>query len=126
MGKTMFVFTLLLAVATAAVAAAPAPYSPEAFDAARRRGGTVVVSVHADWCPTCRAQSAILRELAATGKTSEAVYLIVDFDGDKKAVKRFTATYQSTLVVFHGGEEVGRSIGETDADAIRSLVERER
>ncbi len=39
-------------------------------------------------------------------------------------LKRFNARMQSTLVAFKGQAEVGRSVGETQAEWIEGLVEK--
>ena len=39
-------------------------------------------------------------------------------------MRRFDARMQSTLIVFKGREEVGRSVGETQGEWIESLVEK--
>jgi hypothetical protein len=48
--------------------------------------------------------------------------LEVDFDTAKDVLKRFRVTQQSTLIVFRGKSEVGRSTGDTNPASIRRLV----
>jgi thioredoxin 1 len=48
----------------------------------------------------------------------------VDFDSQKEAVKSFRATTQSTLIVFKGDKERGRSVGDTNAASIAALLEK--
>jgi len=47
---------------------------------------------------------------------------IVDFDKDRAALKRFPVIQQSTMIVFRGTQEVGRSIGDTNPASIRALM----
>jgi hypothetical protein len=46
----------------------------------------------------------------------------VDFDTAKETLRRFRVQTQSTLIVFKGKDEVGRSTGDTDPARIRALV----
>ena len=46
----------------------------------------------------------------------------VDFDTQKDLLAKFSVQKQSTLIVFKGNQEVGRSTGVTDAGAIESLL----
>jgi hypothetical protein len=46
----------------------------------------------------------------------------VDFDKDGDLLKRFNVIKQSTIIVFKGREEVGRSIGDTQRSSIEALM----
>ncbi len=48
----------------------------------------------------------------------------IDFDSQKDLVREMGAQKQSTLIVFTGKTEKGRSTGETDPAAIESLLAR--
>ena len=93
--------------------AAVKPFDQAAFAAAQAAGKPILVEIHADWCPTCRAQDPVISELMREPKNAGFVVLRVDFDGQKDVVKRFHVQYQSTLIVFKGRKEVSRSTGET-------------
>ena len=72
-----------LATAPAAVAAPGwTDYNAKSFAAAQKAGRTIVVDVHADWCPTCRAQQPTLNELRADKRLKDAMFVKVDFDVD--------------------------------------------
>lgn len=98
------------------------PYTQEKLDALNRAGQPVLVFIYADWCPTCRAQEKILESLLPTEEFKGITTLRVDFDTQKEVVEAFGVRYQSTLIVFKGGREVGRVIGVTDRDSIESLL----
>ncbi len=107
-----------------AVAAAEKPFSQDAFVAAQGAGKSIVVHIYAPWCPTCRAQEPILHKLEAEPKFAAADAFRVDYDGQKDAVRALKATAQSTIIVFKGAKEVGRSVGETNPKAIADLLDK--
>jgi thiol-disulfide isomerase/thioredoxin len=120
--KTLAVFLLLQAGVASTVFAAGQHYAQAQFDALNKSGKPVVVHVHADWCPTCRAQDPIVSALIKDTAFKNVSFLEVDFDAQKDVVKAFNVTQQSTLIVFKGGKEVGRSTGDTRKASIDSLI----
>ena len=46
----------------------------------------------------------------------------VNFDTQKPVMRAFKAQVQSTLIVFRGAREVGRSVGETQPEWIDDLL----
>jgi thioredoxin-like negative regulator of GroEL len=104
---------------TAAIA-----YSAEAFKAAQASGSPILVEIHADWCPTCKAQVPILDKLTADSKFKDLKVFRVDFDAMKPVVKQFGARMQSTLIVFKGAAEQGRSVGDTRQASIAALLDK--
>lgn len=111
-------------VALSSATAAEKPFSEAAFAAAQGAGKPIIIHVYAPWCPTCRAQEPILQKLEADPKFAGAETFRVDFDGQKNAVKALKARNQSTIIVFKGSKEVGRSVGETDEKAISALLDK--
>ncbi len=103
-------------------AATQQPFDTKAFQAAQESGKPVLVEIHADWCPTCKAQLPILNKLANEAGFANITRFRVDFDAQKDAVKRFGTKMQSTLVLFKGKTEVARSVGETDEARIRAML----
>ena len=91
---------------------------------AQAEGDPILVAIHARWCPTCAAQEPIIQKIAAEGDAKNLRVLLVDFDTQKDVVKQFGATMQSTMVMFHGKDEMARTVGDTDANSIRSSVRR--
>ena len=114
--------TTLLAAVPLAPALAAARFDPAAFAAAQAAGKPILVTVHADWCPTCAKQKPILSRLAAEPAMKELVVFTLDFDTQKDALQSFGARMQSTLIVFRGREEKGRSVGVTDEAALKELL----
>jgi len=50
--------------------------------------------------------------------------LHVDFDSQKDALKTFSVSKQSTLIVFKGTKETGRSTGDTTSAGIEKLLQK--
>lgn len=115
---------LLLSSLAGTALAADTPFETAKFDALNKEGKPVLVAIHADWCPTCKAQDPIVSELLKTPELQGITALRVDFDKQKDAVKRFKVQYQSTLIVFKAGKEVGRSTGDTKKDGIAALLKK--
>ena len=105
-----------------ALALSPQPFNAQAFADAQKAGRPILVAIHASWCPTCKAQTPILSELTADPKFKNLAYFVVDFDSQKDLVERFGARMQSTLVVFKGNKEEGRSVGDTNRASIEALL----
>ena len=117
-----------LAAAAAALAAPAAhagpvrPYSAAALAAAQRAGQPVLVDVHADWCPTCRAQAPVIAEISRDKAFAGLVILRLDFDAQAAERRALRVQKQSTLIVWNGTAERGRSTGVTDRAQIRALA----
>jgi thioredoxin-like negative regulator of GroEL len=100
------------------------PFSAAAFKAAQASGSPILVEIHADWCPTCKAQTPILDKLTADPKFKDLKVFRVDFDAMKPVVRQFGAQMQSTLIVFKGSAEQGRSVGDTKQASIAALLDK--
>ena len=109
-------------VAGPAFAGDKATYTKAGFEAAQKAGKPILVEIAASWCPTCKAQAPILGELRAQPRFKDLAVFTVDFDSQKDVVKAFGATMQSTLIVFKGATEVGRSTGDTKRESIDGLL----
>lgn len=105
-----------------AMAAAVQPYDQQAFAAAQAAGKTILVQVHADWCPQCAAQRPIIANLANSDKFKDMVIFNIDFDTQKALLRTFNVQRQSTMIVYKGAKETGRSVGATQAGPITELL----
>jgi len=103
---------------------AAVPFSADAFKAAQASGSPILVEIHADWCTVCKAQNPILEKLTADPKFKDLKIFRVDFDEMKPVVRQFGAQMQSTLIVFKGSSEQGRSVGDTREASIASLLDK--
>ena len=97
-------------------------YSPERFARAQAAGETILVDVHADWCPTCKVQGPILESLRQDKRLGDVVFMRVDFDTQKEFLRAHRIPRQSTILIFRGRTETGRSIAETNPARLRSFV----
>lgn len=116
---------LLFAAAPLALslpAAADEKFSDAALEAAQKADKPILVEIAAVWCPVCRAQKPILEGLAKNEKFKDFVFFKIDFDTQKAEWRKLNAQRQSTLIVFKGGKEVGRSVGDTNAASIEALL----
>lgn len=117
-------FAFLAALASTHATAAPnwVDYSAERFARAQEAGKTILVDVHADWCPTCKAQGPILESLRNDERLETLTFMRVDFDEEKEFLRAHRIPRQSTILVFKGKQESGRSIAETDPARLRNFV----
>lgn len=97
-------------------------FAQPAFEAAQAAGRSIVIEIGASWCPVCRVQKPILEDLVMSDRFKDVVLFEVDFDRQKEVLRKFGASKQSTLIVFKGAHEVGRSIGEVKPAAIEALL----
>lgn len=120
----------LRAIALVAVilAAAPAEAKPvqkfsiAALKAAQAKGEPVLVDAFAPWCPVCRAQAPTIDALATDPAYARLRILRLDYDAQTAEKKALGITKQSTLIVYRGSKEVGRSVGITSAEQIKTFA----
>ena len=113
---------IILMITCVGVRAEQLPYTDAAFDKLVENGKSVLIVVHAGWCPTCRAQGPIINELLDEKEFTDITALRINFDTQKPALKAFNARQQSTLISFKGKKEVGRSVGDTNKASIKKLL----
>jgi thioredoxin 1 len=97
------------------------PFTAAALAQAEKAGEPVAVHFHADWCPTCKAQTLMLNKLKAEPGLTITV-LVAEYDNQGDLKKRFAVRGQSTLVVLKGSKEVTRLVGDTSAEGIRNAL----
>ncbi len=112
----------VLSVLPVARAMDKVPFDQKAFDAAQAAGKPILVEVTAPWCPVCKAQAPILSQLRNDAQFKELVTFNIDFDSQKDLLRNFNVQKQSTLIVFKGKQEMGRSTGDTNAGTITALL----
>ena len=98
------------------------PYRQAEFDKLVAEGKPILLDIRADWCPTCAAQAPVIRELMAQSKYKDLTTFTIDFDKDTALLKAYNVSFQSTLIILTGKQEVGRSVGDTRRDDIEHLL----
>ena len=111
-------FMALLGLSLSAQAAQT--FNAVAFQDSQKAGRTVLLHITAPWCPTCRAQHPIIANIEKA-RPNLVVYNI-DFDTSKDTLRQLRVQSQSTLIVFKGTQEAGRSTGDTKQSGIEALV----
>jgi len=106
-----------------AAAAEWKPFSAEGLAQAQKEGKSILVDIFAAWCPVCRAQNPILVQLTREPKFKDLIVLKIDFDSQKDDVRALKAQSQSTLIVYKGEVEKGRSVGDTSLLSIEALLD---
>lgn len=99
------------------------PFTQAKMDALNKSGQSVLVTVHADWCTTCKTQERVLQELLTQPKFKQIKVLRLDFDQQKESVRLFGVQHQSTLIAFKKGHEVGRSTADVSPVRIAELLQ---
>lgn len=125
MSRLIRTFIAMLAIIFSVPAmAAPAwqQYDAAAFTKAQNAGKIIVVDVHAEWCPTCKAQAPTLDALRQEQRLRNAVFFKVDFDQEKAFLNQHRIPRQSTVLVFRGKKETARSIAESRPQELRAAV----
>ena len=122
--KTLILSVCVLAFTclTATSFGAEVPFDQARFDAAVAAGKPVAVVFHADWCPTCRAQAPVLKELSQAAEFQPVTVFVANFDTEKDLKRSLRVLQQSTVVVFKHGKESARSTGVTARDGLAALL----
>jgi len=113
-------FLCALFIGAGAVEAA-VPFDAASFEKAQKAGHSVLVDVTAPWCPICAKQKPTIAALEA--QHPDLVVFEVDFDTAHDTLRQFKVVQQSTLIMFKGASETARSVGQTQPEAIKTLVE---
>lgn len=124
--KTLSISAIVIALLASIFFLLPKPlaesFTQTRLDALNQSGQPVLVAIHADWCATCKTQERILQKLLPQPEFKRIMLLRLDFDQQKEAVRAFGADYQSTLIVFKDGREVGRSTADQSPVRIAELL----
>lgn len=121
--RILFMFLAIWLSGSAIASAAEfRAFSPEAFATAQAEGRPILVEVHANWCPTCRAQAPVVQRVAGAPEFERLIVFTMDFDRQAGARRTLNVRVQSTLIAFNGQRETARSVGVTDPAAITALL----
>jgi thiol-disulfide isomerase/thioredoxin len=114
--------SVLMTLFSALAPGAELAFNQAQFDATKSAGKPVAVVFHADWCPTCRAQAPVLKDLLQTPALKPLTLYVANFDTEKALKKSLGVTQQSTVVVFKLGKEIARSTGDTQQASLAALL----
>jgi thioredoxin 2 len=81
----------------------------------------VMVDFYADWCAPCKYVAPLMDELAEAHKGALLVAKL-DTDQAPELSQRYSIRSIPTVVLFRGGEEVGRSVG-FEPEKLRAMAE---
>ena len=113
---------LALMSQAASFAADHSVYDQKAFEAAQASNLPILLDVSAPWCPTCKAQKPILEKLTADPVYKDLKIFEIDFDSQTDLLRNLHVQKQSTLIVYKGKAEQGRSTGDTAEASIGALL----
>ncbi len=82
----------------------------------------MVVDFYATWCGPCKRLSPMLDELAGP-LTNRINFLKVDVDQSPELAQRYAVQGVPTLVFLRNGKEVGRQVGLTSKEALKTRLE---
>ena len=98
------------------------PFDAAALASLQSAGKPVAVHFHANWCPTCVNQTRAFDQMKSAGQLSGVTVLVADYDKETELRRTLKVRSQSTLVVYRGKDEVARSAGQTDPEALRKAL----
>lgn len=130
MKRRAALLTLVAAAAVAAMTVAPVqaaeirPFTQVAFERAQSEGKTILVTVHADWCPVCKRMKPVEDALLKDPRYRDVAAFLVDYDRQPDALRALRVGSQATQVVFKGVKEVGRHSFVTDRAKMEELLNR--
>ena len=122
MNRYLMMFALAALSFAGSGFAAEKAFDASVFAALQKADKPILIDVRADWCPTCKRQAPIISSLLASPEFKDYALLEVNFDTEPAVLRQFNVTQQSTLIVFKGTAEVGRSTGDTKKDGIAALL----
>jgi thioredoxin 1 len=126
--RRLFLQTLVASTSAAILRpTASAAFGGLSFDATlfgqiQATGRPILLETHAKWCPVCNVQSPLVTLLLGKQDFTRFVRFSLDYKTDKDVQRQFGVYAQSTLIVFRGRVETGRTIGDTSLGGIEELL----
>lgn len=111
--RALILIAVAWTVTGAAAAAEYRAFDQAAFAQAQAQGRPILVEVFAPWCPTCRAQSPIVRTVAEDAAFANLVVFRIDYDNQRDEWRALNVRRQSTLIAYNGARETGRLVAAT-------------
>jgi thiol-disulfide isomerase/thioredoxin len=120
--RALILIAVAWTVTGAAAAAEYRAFDQAAFVQAQSENRPILVEVFAPWCPTCRAQSPIVRAIAADAAFANLIVFRIDYDHQRDEWRALNVHRQSTLIAYNGARETGRLVAATSPNRIESLM----
>jgi len=119
--KIFITFSFFLCISANAVEK-KTNFSIETLEKAKATGKTIVINSYEVWCGTCSKQTKILDQ--AEKEFNEIIFLSYEQSKNKDIAKKLGIKHWTTIVVYKGGNEIYRIIGQTDKETIYSAIKK--
>lgn len=83
-----------------------------------------VLHFYAEWCSVCLAQKRAMQKFDIDPAFKDLKIYLVDFDWQRKLKAEFGVERQSTIILFKGSREIGRSLAVTDPEKIKEFLKK--
>lgn len=94
----------------------------DGFRSDLKEGKTLVVDFWAPWCGPCRMIAPVLEELSES-YTDRAEFVKVNVDENAELSQEYGIMSIPCVMVFKGGELVGKNIGFVPKDALKEFID---
>ena len=99
-------------------------YKEKAHFADKESDKKYVLHFYAEWCSVCLAQKRAMQKFEVDPAFKDLKIYLVDFDWQRKLKAEFAVERQSTLILFKGGREIGRSLAVTDPEKLKEFLKK--
>lgn len=120
---------LALALATVVGLAVPAcasevrEYNKDIFWRAAQQGQRVLVIISSRWRPSREDLDPMIYDMANDFRYHDVLFLRVDFDRRKDALRDLRVNSDATVIVYKGGMERGRMADTSSEEELRRLLD---
>ena len=124
MMRLLFVCAGLLLAPLRVEAAHWGPFTDSEFAAAQKAGHVVLLQFTGSGCEACAEQERVLWRLLPDSPRKDLDGFQVDFDRCGELCRRYSVTGLSTLLMFRGTAEIGRSVGLNTESEINAAIQK--
>ena len=122
MFKKIFILSICLFAFSANAIEKKTTFDQKLFNKAQSEGKIIVISSWIEYCSSCAKQMKILQTAKKEGELSDIKFDNIEYFSfdvtNRDIADKLNVLYQTTLLIFKGGKEIYRSIGETTEDLI--------
>ena len=120
--KKIFILSICLFAFSANAIEKKTTFDQQLFNKAQSEGKIIVISSWIEYCSSCAKQMKILQTAKKEGELSDIKFDNIEYFSfdvtNRDIADKLNVLYQTTLLIFKGGKEIYRSIGETTEDLI--------